>query len=604
MSTETAAAAELMRVMSRCPHLEPVFATHDRVPLTDGHIDIYSSKNKSNKTWLGRVDVQIKGRTSTKKKKKKSGRSSSYSLKREVLEAHQKKGGVLLLCVDLDLNRDKHISHYAALTPYEIRRILASIPEGQGSVAIPLAKLPRLTESLERLVNVVFVGTRQNPFAHTDPRLFETVKHFTLSTVEDIDLKAPMTFRQGESVFAVEVTTEDGSRVPLDGDFEILPHDYMPRVKDVQVTAGDALFERFTVQRMAPDELVIKLGSGLSLSIYHNGPRKALINVTEQSNFAARKRDLEFMIGVAESGEIRFGDDAFNLDPVPSDQRPRVDAMREHLAFLRRTQRLFDKFGVDSTLIEFDDLDDLAFRNLRALYNIFIEGARPEHSSGETGRTLVNFGPWAVMVVVVRDGNGDSWRYIDPFDLSSPQMFRWAAQDEREVTVPVTAYDIVEAEYLPKVLNLRLESIDTAYEAIAQADSTPMVANQCVRDLLSCSDAGGPRSEEFLRGAERLNEWIIRRDGEEETHLLNRWQIAWRTDSLTDTDLVRIREIKRASAQSADEMAIHRELACALLLRDRDESVFLTDRLTADQRTVIETWPIWELYRQLVEQGG
>ncbi|ACQ78365.1 hypothetical protein Bcav_0100 [Beutenbergia cavernae DSM 12333] len=595
MSTETAAVAEIMRILSRCPHLEGVLASHDRVPLTDGHIDVYSSLSRANKDWLGRVNVQIKGRASRK------GTAASFSLKREVLEAHLRNAGVLLLCVDVDQKRAKATPRYAALVPFEIRRILASAPEKQKSVAIPLRKLPRLPGAVERIVEVIRVGARQNPFATTDPRLFESIKHITISTAEEVDFNVPTRLRPGEGAFAVEVTTENGSQVPLDGEFEILPEDYVARERDVRVVAGNAAFDSFVVQRISSDQTCVALGEGLSIVIHEGGEGRGVdINITCPSNFVARKRAVEFMVGIFDNGEIALGDRTLTLGEVPASKGPDIEEIRGHLAFLCRLQEVFDKFQFDGALIDLEGMTERDIEHLDVLYRVFVEGVAPCNTSGESGRMLVNFGPWAVMLVAVRGHEPGTWRFIDPFDPASPQMLRWAAQNDRDVTIPVTAYDIVEPEHLPKVLNLRLDLIDAAYERIAHSESTVTIANQCVRDLLNCADSGGARQEEFLHGAARLNDWIIRRDGERDVHRLNQWQIAWRRHGLTDVDRTEIRRMKRASANSQDEMAVHQELACALLLGDREESEFLANQLTTAQRDVMEGWPIWELRRHLV----
>ena len=599
MSTETRAVGEMMTIISRCPHLDPVFATHDKVLLTDGHIEIYSSSDWSKRTWRGRVNAQVKGRKGNKKP------TLSFSLERVELEAHMRNNGLLLLCVDYHPKHGKGRPLYAALTPYRIRGILEGVPAEQKSVAVPLDKLPRVPAALERIVEVVHRGSRQNPFARTDPRLFDSVTSMIVTTLDDVDFTVPTHLRIEESAFAIEVTTKDGSQVAIDGDFDIVPGDYVERTRDLQVAAGRAVFERFTVQRTAPDQTLVKLDDSLSM-ILREGPDRqaATFNLSYPSNFATRKRALEFIVGIADSGQISFGDRTVALGRRDAATSLDLDDMREHLAYLRRMQELFDRLAINGALIDMDSLTDKHFQHLNVLYSVFVDGLAAGNPSGRPGRVLVSIGPWSVMLVVVQGEEEGAWRYIDPFDPDSPRMFRWSAQDEREVTIPVTAYDVVEAEHLRRVLNLRLEAIDSAYESIADAERTTAVANQSMRDLLDCSDAGGPQRDEFLRGADRLNEWIIRHDGAEDAHMINRWQIAWRRGDLTSAERAEIRATKRAAARSEDEMSVQRELACALLLEEREEAQFLSSQLSDDARAMMQEWPIWELYQQLIDQAS
>lgn len=599
MSIETQAVAEITKILNLCPRLEAVLDTYDRVPLTDGHIDVYSSNKHSKSTWRKRVPVQVKGRSSDRKNKPRP----SFPIERVELEAHQDNGGVLLFCVDINLMIDKCMPQYAILKPYDIRRILASIPDDQKSVSIRLTPLPRVPESVERIVNVALVGTRQNSFLHTNPHVFESATHITITTVDVVDFAKPVILDPGEAAFALEVTTATGDRIPIDGGLEIVPGDYVEQDCEMRVAAGNAVFEHIKVQRLSPAETRVTLGDGLSLVVHEGDSRhRASINITYPGNFAARKRALEFAIGIAESRKIMLGERSLDIGDLTENDTRQVDEMREHLQYLRRFQAVFDKFDADGSLVDMDSLTDAHIENLRVLYGVFIEGVPAGNPHGKPGRTLVNFGQWAVMLVVVPGEEPGTWRYLDPFDPETPQMFRWSTDDQREITIPITAYDAVEAEHLPKVLNLRLATIDTAYERIAHGRHTAEIANERVRDLVTCADVSPLRRAEFLRGADRLNEWIIRQQGEVPVHLLNRWQIAWRTGALTDADQADIRRLKHELARSDDVRAGQQELACALLLEDVQEIKFLTEQLTPEHRSEMESWPMWELHRKLLRK--
>jgi hypothetical protein len=158
-----------------------------------------------------------------------------------------------------------------------------------------------------------------------------------------------------------------------------------------------------------------------------------------------------------------------------------------------------------------------------------------------------------------------------------------------------TAYDIVEQEYLPAVLNLRLDLIVDAYEPIADGAQTSTLANQRVLALILAADACDKRRGEFLRAARSLNEWIIEREGETTVHLINGWQILQRTVGLTPERVDAIRTVKRQAGRSRDAMADETELSCALLLDDIEEATYLIGQIGEKKLAVIQTWPIWNL---------
>lgn len=478
---------------------------------------MYSGRAVPRRTadWRGRVNVQLKGRTFKKAR-------STYSLKREALVAHQVNGGVLLFCVDVDLKSDRNVAQYAVLTPIRIREILKAVPAEQKEVAVKLAKLPRLPDAVERIVDVALAGGRQNPFQRVNPQVFEHAREFSVSTVDPLDLAHPVRLDPRDTAFVVEVVTEDGDRIPYDGGLEIMSQEYMPKERELLVSAGDAEFPTVTVQRVSGTQTRVTLCEGFSLTIAEDDSRAVNLNVDFQSDFTTRKRAIEFLVATADTRRLRIGDRELSLSELPAALADQVEEMKRHLNFLRKVQAVFDKFNADTGLIDLDALTDDHLEHLRVLHEVFINGAAPGNRHDETGLMLVNIGEWALMLVVLGGEEPGEWRYIDPFDPESPQMFGWAAEADRAVTIPITAYDAVKSGDLSRILNLRLDLIDAAYDRIAGAGSTVSIANERVRALLDAADAVSSRREEFLRGAERLNEWLIAQDGDRPTHLLNR----------------------------------------------------------------------------------
>lgn len=80
-------------VLLKCSRIKANIEKGDRVPLTDGHIDVYSSPSLTNENMLGRVAVQVKGRSVSKDYKFKE--IESFQLERSTLEGYLHSKGVL-----------------------------------------------------------------------------------------------------------------------------------------------------------------------------------------------------------------------------------------------------------------------------------------------------------------------------------------------------------------------------------------------------------------------------------------------------------------------------------------------------------------------------
>lgn len=127
MNVEKAAVNKLESLLLECTHLDPYIDTNDRTPFTDGHIEIYSSESREKRNFIGKVSVQVKGRTIPK-----SGKwGPSISISRVDLDGYLKDGGVLYFVVFIDPRTRTRKPFYTNLSPYRIRDILGNIPAAQ-----------------------------------------------------------------------------------------------------------------------------------------------------------------------------------------------------------------------------------------------------------------------------------------------------------------------------------------------------------------------------------------------------------------------------------------------------------------------------------------
>lgn len=591
MDVEALAVTEIERMVARCPHLQPHIDKNDKTPFTDGHIDMYSATTKSKQVWRGRVFVQVKGRSVGGKRKS----TTSYSVDRSDLLAFQQVGGVLYFYVAIDPKTGNGTPYHSALTPFTIQHYLQKMSEDQKQIAIKVKKFPNLPADIERIVDLALKGTRQQPSLGVDPALFEKMQGFTLFATEELSFDAPLRLVPGETDFALEMRTTSGVSVPVGGTIEFTPQDYVEHKTDLSIGAGPTTYEQVAMRRIDADSAEVKLDNGLSMTVRASAKTQYVVNVTAQSNFSVRKRALEFVVGLADSGRIELNGKLAMLEAMPASNTAPLQEMRAQLTDLRALQELFDVLGVDGSYVNLDELSEQHWRDLAVLHGILVQGASPTNASGKPNRSLVEFGPWAVMIIIVRDNATDAWRCIDPFNPNPPQIFRWSSDGDPAKTIPVTAYDILETEQLCRILNLHLDSIVNAYEVIAEFEDTMGLANQFALQLIGAADACARRRDEFLEGAERLNEWLIRKEGELPIHLVNKCQIRWRSGRLTDDDRDVLRALKHEAARGQIDRALETELSCALLLDDTADAAYLTSKLSDKRRRTMETWPIWRL---------
>lgn len=575
-------------MIALCPNLKPFITTNDKTPLTDGHIDAYSGPKHTKKNLTGRVPVQVKGRTGNRNRK-------TFPVDRTDLIGLQRVDGAIYFVVLFD-KQGNGAPFYAILTPFKIAHLLKDSPKGK-TVRVKITPLPSEPEKIQPIVQLAQKGRNQRTGLTVDPVLLENAASITLYSSTPLDFDGPVVLDVGETDFAVELTTTGGSTVPLDVELRIFPQDYIEREVDLTISAGGATYVQAAVRRIDAESVEVRLAEGLVLVRTATTEYRMLtVNLSLQSNFAERLKAIEFVIGIAESGEVRIDEHPVTLR-IDGLGGPQLANLHEQLSLLRSMRDLFEHLDVDSSLVDLDAVDDGQIHTLLMLHRAFVRGENIEKDIDPYAKGIVTLGKWELLVLVTPGDAPEFRRLADPFGPEAPTRWRWTALSDEDQQIPITAYDTVARDRLPKLLNLRLSSIVDAYETIADCSETTKLANFRILDLIWVAGECVARREEFLSAAEKLNEWLIDKDGEQSIHLINRWQIKWRNGSLDSNDKRLIRELRHRETRAQDTTEnLAMAWACAILLGETAEADYLASLLPEGQIQKMENWPIWQIY--------
>ncbi|MGW9156112.1 hypothetical protein [Microbacterium sp. NPDC055665] len=585
---ELLAVSKITELVARCPHLAAQIASNDKTPFTDGHIDVYEGLSRSKADWRGRVDVQVKGR-------KTKGLLATFPVTRTDLLAFQRNAGVLYFVVTIHPKTLKRTAYFAVLSPFGIEGLLAKADRDQKTISIPLTTLTSDPTKLESVVALALNTKRQNTSTGFDPALFDQIASLTVHSVSDLSFDGPLTLDSSRLDVALEMTTTSGMQVPLGGRLEIVPAEYTQKRVAFQIRCGDIAYDECSVRRLDSTRVAVALAGGLTIIFKEEaGVQTSSFTLTLAGNFADELKALEFFSAVKTTRTIELDGRKSTYEMEDEDED---DSLERQLRFMRRLQDLFTLLEVDTTLINLEDVSDSQLRELMNVYRSLIEGEEPTNKTGAISRFVISVAEWHLMFLLMPGSTEGHWRLVDPFDSAAPHMYRYDDEDDpSRAGVPVTVYDTVEDEYFATVLNLRLSAMVDAYEALTDQPTTLHLANLRVIALISAADGAGSRRGALLAAAQHLNDWLIAQDRDLDRHYLNRYQILWRTGSLTSDDLAAIREMKRQQARLGDAQSLEFEIACALLLDDAGEVAHLEKQLEPDRLAMMEAWPIWYLH--------
>lgn len=592
MDVETLAVSELNILLAKCPHLRAYITVNDKTPFTDGHVDIYEGLILDKEHWRGRVPVQVKGRTRFGKPKQ----SMQFSVSRVDLAAFQRDSGVLYFVAAVDGTSGVGTVYYLNLSPAAIEWKLQSAATDQANLAFSFSRLPDDPVQVERIVAMALKTRDQKVSLGFDSSLFEKLQSITLHSAQDLDLSNPVTLTPGDSDFAVEMKTAGGMTVPLVGELRIFPSSYLDHVVEMPLSSGGVTYDAPTVKQLSESETEVKLGDGLAMTLRERPEGiTGSINLTLGGKLLRERiKAIVFYLALVETESLTVGsaETRFQASGHTHD-----DELRSHLKALRELQEILEVLRIDPDVLDISHIDDSQHPGIRALLKTLVRGEEIVDSSLSTSRALIDLAQWKIMVIVLPGTRSGSWRVIDPFDPSTRQEFRLSTGDSPEADdTVVTAYDGIEIETLVSVINLRLEGISEAYEFIRDHPTTAALANQQVLSLIGAADEQAARREEFLAAAAALADWLVLSFGPEPIYLVNQWQVQWRRQSLSISTRGEIRSMRRRAASGEMENATEIEVACALLLGDREEADELVGRLDEKRLAALQSWPIWKLH--------
>jgi len=243
---EKRAILAIERRLIECPHLVTYLSANDKTPLTDGYLIRYSGLGRNKKDITGRLDVQVKGRTSGTRTA-----PATYSLSRGDIAAIRKHGTVLLFVVYLRPDgRQLGPPKYAILAPYAIDLWLDQTPRRRKSVAVPLTDLPEHPAAIEGIVHIALLTQRQRMFEGDTGAVLEDGASITIHGTKQFSIDEPMTFSPEHGDFVVEVETAKGFVVPLSGVLELRPGSYVERMVDLEVRCGDVQYSNAIVRQI------------------------------------------------------------------------------------------------------------------------------------------------------------------------------------------------------------------------------------------------------------------------------------------------------------------------------------------------------------------
>jgi hypothetical protein len=589
---EQRAVSGVSMVISLCSRLTGYIASNDKTPVTDGHIDLYEGGSKAKSALVGRVFVQVKGRSTANPVNPKK-QTIKFGIDKDDLKFFSRNGGGLYFYVPMRSNGTEEEVFYAILSPFRINRLTGRKSKDKNSISFDFKRFPSEPVDIERIVSLANKQRSQSFSPGGDASLLKTARSFTIHTLSGLDQARPTQFNLDHDDFAILVTTSEGLEVPIDIDIAFYPDDYIPQKVEMRIKSGSTLFDHPTRERISDEELLLRCSDGLSVRIINRGDEVvSKVDLTLSGGLRAQLRDVNFFLDMATGGPLVIGDFESTPQPQPFDD---IEQLRATQRALGGMAELFDYFALDDEFV-----DSLTWtldekRSLLRLRDGLVRKSEIAATGDGVGRWDFPIGSDKVILLVTAGSAAGHKSISDPFDPDSRARLRIFGTSEDEIVEEIdwaTVYESLEIEDFLSALNLHLDKIAVAYDSLPDTKIRYQLANAVFLKITLAADLShGARRKYLLRGAETLADWLVANTDNDIVHRINRWQTIARHRPLTAPEKGGIVAARRVLAST--DLVL--EACLAILLADDLTLEQVLAEMSPDDRAGLKSWPIWNL---------
>ena len=560
---------------------------HDKEPIWDGALYLYSEGIKDNAHYTGRIAVQIKG----KLQKIFRTKGFTYRIGMVELRAYLKEG--VAYFVVQQVNKEKRL-FYHLLSPVDIRSLINN-NEGKKSVAVPM--MPINDDDLGNIERELLIFEmdckRQASYAESKP-------------VDFADL-----FKKGMHSFSVNVSAKDKTQNYLLALTGQPVYVYGNMDYDVQVPIGngkawltlgndvnlpvkvkDRIYYDGYHFQMDKDSMTLTVGECFEMKFLRDGEDltgKVNVNVSRKAKMLKDViREAEFIMALEREHEVTIGVKTF---PIPVAENKMTPFLNKHLGTWIETNRMLEKVGANFDL----DLTKVTKKDSTTL-SVLIEAIWRDHevdvkdvTLGVNNVKVANLNLWLIISkieegrFVIRSFFDDRWEIKATFDYP-------------DGTFDECLYSWFDKEKIIDCDNFPYGDVINGFEKLT--GKNPHVferANMLLLSMISVFDETGknnPKRNLLYNTSLSLAKWLMEKDNNEDWQIvykLNYYQILKRLPGLVEDD---INALKQLQLDGNGNTLV--QCGVSLLLEDKTSFEYYWKKLSKEEQEEFAKYPIYK----------
>lgn len=570
---------------TKIERINPMIPLADKEPSWDGFLYLYSDDSMKKETMIGRIPVQLKGKTG------EFVESLSFPVKTSDLRNYMREGGCLYFVVLINDKQERKIFH-RMLIPVELQNILKG-KEQQKSINVKMKPLE---------------GSEDDVY-HSLVDFYRDMKKQTGSPIKTLSLKELVdgnydTFRFSLSGFDASKESLESFITrkaiclyvkSMDANASDIPIQegrcFLKLIQDVKqaVSVNGIVFYNSFEKTFEKNKIILGIGHCLKVAFDSQNPIEISINIKlEATELKAMTQDIRFVLAAIENKSFKIGD--FQVD-IPSDDESQklYVLLKGEYARLQRIEILLERLHVIKDL-DLSTMQKVDWTTLKILTEGILDEKELALNVKESRLHNIKVGNlmFLLLVCLQKSGKFRIYDYFNPqtqFKLISPEGF----ESSKYVVLNVDGYvrydNIDFSDILPSISALK-----------AKHDYYLDYAKYEVFNMLkACGklDDDSKKRTILLNMSSDIIDWMIEetKDADEkQAYECYAYLVKFLKNSLTEEDIATLNGILY-SDKGDDPL----KASVALLLKNKSAFDVFYSKMTKDEKENFKKLPFSEI---------
>ena len=326
---------------TKIERINPMISFADKEPSWDGFLYLYPDDSMKKETMIGRIPVQVKGKTG------EFVESLSYPINTSDLRNYMREGGCIYFVVLINDRQERKI-FYRMLIPVELQNILKG-KEQQKSINVKMKPLEDSDDVYHSLVDFYHDMKKQTGSPIKTLSLKDLVDgnydtfRFSLSGF-DANKESLENFITRKAIcLYVKSTDANASDIPIrEGCC------FLKLIQDVKqaVSVNGTVFYNSFEKTYEKNKVILGIGHCLKVAFDSQNPITMTVNIKfEATGLKSMQQDVLFVLNVLENKSFKIGDSPVDI-PCDNESEKLYALLKGKYAILHKVQLLLEQLHV------------------------------------------------------------------------------------------------------------------------------------------------------------------------------------------------------------------------------------------------------------------